>query len=148
MQKLLSSFSPSVTDCVYVVMAEQLLEVANHPYGLCVLKKCISEAKKHQELLLKKLSRHAMELVQSPYGNFAIQHALEEWGGCRCMPILQRMEGRIMQLSVQKFSSNVVEKLFSCSPPEVRDRFFGELVASDKMSALVNRNSVAKDVFS
>lgn len=54
-----------------------------------------------------------MDLVQSPYGNYAIQHALEEWGGQRCQPILRKMEGRLMQLSIQKFSSNVVEKLFS-----------------------------------
>lgn len=124
-----------------MVMADRLLEVAHHPYGLCVLKKCISEAKNHQELLLKQLVRHTMDLVQSPYGNFAIQHALEEWGGQRCLPILQKMEGRMMQLSIQKYSSNVVEKLFSSAPEDMRQRFIGELVASEKMSMLVNSGS-------
>ena len=67
-----------------------------------------------------------------------IQHALEEWGGRRCQAILQKMEGRVMQLSIQKFSSNVVEKLFSLAPADFRKRFIGELVASEKMSTLVN----------
>lgn len=138
-QRLLTCFSPHVVDCIYAVVAEQILEVAFHPYGLCVLKKCISEATvKHADLLLKQLARHTMELVQNPYGNFAIQHALEEWGGRRCQAILQKMEGRVMQLSIQKFSSNVVEKLFSLAPADFRKRFIGELVASEKMSTLVN----------
>merc|ERR1711972_241235 len=120
-----------------------LVEVVHHPYGLCVLKKCISQAKapgQHQELLLSQLAQHALDLVQSPYGNYAVQHALEEWGGVCCTPIFKSLEGRMMQLSIQKFSSNVVEKLFCSAPPEFRMLFISELIESEKMSVLVNSN--------
>lgn len=46
----------------------------------------------------------------------------------------------MMQLSIQKFSSNVVEKLFCSAPPEFRARFISELIESEKMSVLVNSN--------
>merc|ERR1712039_776513 len=111
--------------------------------GLCVLKKCISQAKapgQHQELLLSQLAQHALDLVQSPYGNYAVQHALEEWGGPACAPIFKSLEGRMMQLSIQKFSSNVVEKMFCEAPAELRPRLIAELVEHDKMSVLVNSN--------
>ena len=35
------------------------------------------------------MSAHALDLVQGPYGNYAVQHALEEWGGEACLPIIQ-----------------------------------------------------------
>mmetsp|Transcript_161245 Transcript_161245/g.297199 ORF Transcript_161245/g.297199 Transcript_161245/m.297199 type:complete len:1093 (+) Transcript_161245:123-3401(+) len=142
-QRLLFFFMPPFTDSIYIPVVDKMVEVAHHPYGLCVLKKCISQAKTpgtHQDLLLDQLARHALDLVQSPYGNYAIQHALEEWGALRCMLVLKSLEGRMMQLSIQKFSSNVVEKIFCSAPPDMRKRFIDELIESDKMSALVNSN--------
>jgi len=140
-QRLLYCFSPPVTEWIYVAVNDRMMEVAHHPYGLCVLKKCISQANRpHQNMLLNQLTVHAIDLVQSPYGNYAIQHALEEWGGERCRSIFEKLEGRMMQLSIQKFSSNVVEKLFCSAPPEFRNRFIEELVQSEKMSVLVNSN--------
>ncbi|CAJ1432696.1 unnamed protein product, partial [Effrenium voratum] len=94
-QTLLKCFYPSVTDWIFCAITDRMVEVAHHPYGLCVLKKCISQAKEcpeKQEVLLKQLARHALDLVQGPYGNYAIQHALEEWGGQRCQPVLQKLE--------------------------------------------------------
>lgn len=142
-QRLLFFFMPPFIDSIYFPVVDKMVEVAHHPYGLCVLKKCISQAKtpgKHQDLLLDQLAKHALDLVQSPYGNYAIQHALEEWGALRCMLVLKSLEGRMMQLSIQKFSSNVVEKIFCSAPPDIRKRFIDELIQSDKMSALVNSN--------
>eukprot|EP00928_Gymnodinium_smaydae_P095920 TRINITY_DN8353_c0_g1_i1.p1 TRINITY_DN8353_c0_g1~~TRINITY_DN8353_c0_g1_i1.p1 ORF type:complete len:1111 (+),score=187.30 TRINITY_DN8353_c0_g1_i1:109-3441(+) len=153
-QRMLFCFPSPCTDAIYYLVQQSLVEVAHHPYGLCVLKKCISQAKaenehcpasvaaalRHREMLLMGLSQHALDLVQSPYGNYAIQHALEEWGGPACTPIFRSLEGRMMQLSIQKFSSNVVEKIFSLAPPEFRQKFIDELVECDKMSVLVSSN--------
>lgn len=142
-QRLLCCFMPPCTDLIYKPVVDHLLDVAHDPYGLCVLKKCISQAKTpghHQDMLLMQLAQNALDLVQSPYGNYAVQHALEEWGGTRCTPIFRSLQGCMMQLSIQKFSSNVVEKLFSSAPPEFRVLFIAELIESEKMSVLVNSN--------
>jgi len=142
-QRLLYCFGPPCTDWIYRPVVDSLVEIAHHPYGLCVLKKCISQAKapgQYQDMLLAQLSNHALDLVQSPYGNYAIQHALDEWGGPRCTPIFKSLQGRVMQLSIQKFSSNVVEKLFCSAPTEFRMLFISELIESEKMSVLVNSN--------
>lgn len=142
-QRLLLCISSPLNDFVFNPIIERVVDVAHHPYGLCVVKKCISQTKKsgrHQEMLLLKLAEHALDLVQSPYGNYAIQHALEEWGGPACSLVLQSLEGRMMQLSIQKFSSNVVERIFCVAPPDLRCRFIDELIHSDKMSVLVNSN--------
>jgi len=142
-QRLLFCFVPPCTDWIYHPVVESLVEIAHHPYGLCVLKKCISQARgpgQYQDMLLVQLANHALDLVQSPYGNYAVQHALDEWGGSCCTPIFKSLQGRMMQLSIQKFSSNVVEKLFCSATPEFRVSFISELIESEKMSVLVNSN--------
>lgn len=142
-QRLLFCFSSPSIDWIYAPVVSNLVNVAHHPYGLCVLKTCISQAKPpspHQQLLLAQLAHNSLDLVQSPYGNYAIQHAVEEWGGDVCLPIFLSLEGRMMQLSIQKFSSNVVEKIFSAAPFECRRRLIDELIGSDKISVLVNSN--------
>merc|ERR1711971_1533537 len=65
---------------------------------------------------------------------------LDEWGGDRCKPIFESLQGSMMQLSIQKFSSNVVEKLFCAAPPDFRALFISELIESDQMAVLVNSN--------
>jgi hypothetical protein len=146
-QRLLCCFMSPHTDGIYCIVVQSLMRVAHHPYGLCVLKKCISQAKvqrhdiiAHRDMLLAMLAQHALDLVQSPYGNYAVQHAVEEWGGLVCTPIFKSLEGRMMQLSIQKFSSNVVEKILCEAPPDIRSRFIDEFVQGDKMSVLVNSN--------
>ena len=49
-------------------------------------------------------------MIQNPFGNYIIQHILEEWGfaGCKC--VINVIQHNIISLSMQKFSSNVVEK--------------------------------------
>merc|ERR1712039_488371 len=88
--------------------------------------------------ILAKLTFHALDLVQSPYGNYAVQHALDEGGGEKCTAIFENLEGRMMQLSINKFSSNVVEKLLNSAPEAFRTRFIEELMEREKMSVLVN----------
>merc|ERR1719230_2000411 len=78
-QRLLFCFMPPSTDAIYYPVMQRLVEVAHHPYGLCVLKKCISQAKgslgmppgleaaarHYRDMLLAQLARYALDLVQS-----------------------------------------------------------------------------------
>jgi len=50
--------------------------------------------------------------VQNPYGNYVIQHILDEWGAVIARDIVEVIVKNIISLSMQKFSSNVVEKCF------------------------------------
>jgi len=117
-----------------------LRRVADNPHGLCVLKKCITQTRQgvNQELLLQEISSHAVDLVQGPYGNYAVQHAFEEWGGETCRPILEALRGRLVQLSIQKFSSNVVEHLLRLAPAEAQHWIFEELTSPDQVQVLAS----------
>jgi hypothetical protein len=60
--------------------------------------------------LIALFEKDCIELVQDPFGNYAIQFAFEIYGPCVCRNLLIEICRHILSLSMQKFSSNVVEK--------------------------------------
>lgn len=138
-QKTIQCFHYPSTSMVFEQAIENFMELANHPHGLCVLKVCISNCPRdHRPNLLRELSSHALELVQSPYGNYAIQHVLEEYGWEECATVLEALRSHYAHLSVQKYSSNVVEKILVLGPSAIRKDLIDELIHADRMSVLVS----------
>jgi len=74
--------------------------------------------------------------VQNPYGNYAIQHAMDVWPN-DCNALLERASDKIVQYSNQKFSSNVIEKCIVIATPEIRKRYLMETVKSERLSELM-----------
>ena len=65
-----------------------------------------------RKVLLDTITGNALEIVQNPFGNYIIQHILDEWGPEIAKDIINVIIGNMIALSMQKFSSNVVEKCF------------------------------------
>jgi hypothetical protein len=65
-----------------------------------------------RKILLDEITRNALEIVQNPFGNYVIQHILDEWGPEIAKDIIDVIITTMISLSMQKFSSNVVEKCF------------------------------------
>ncbi len=63
-----------------------------------------------KENILSNLNSDCIEIVQDPFGNYAIQFAIEQYGVEDCFEIVQQILCNIVLLANQKFSSNVVEK--------------------------------------
>jgi pumilio RNA-binding family len=63
-----------------------------------------------RDSLIRNLERECLEIVQDPYGNYAIQYALEYYGISVCVNLINAIVANIVLLSNQKFASNVVEK--------------------------------------
>ena len=57
-----------------------------------------------------KLIANAIELAQNPSGNYAIQQAFEHWDKEICMDLIPCFFGKVYQLSMQKCSSNVIDR--------------------------------------
>jgi hypothetical protein len=65
-----------------------------------------------RKILLDNITNNALEIVQNPFGNYIIQHILDEWVPEIAKDIINVIICNIISLSMQKFSSNVVEKCF------------------------------------
>lgn len=114
----------------------KFVELACDANGLCLIKKLIPQCAKSTELaksLILIMSTNSMELVQSPYGNYAIQIAFDTFPIEECVVIIDSLRGKLTQLSMLKFSSNVIEKCLEKADLKRRSEMIREMSVSDKL---------------
>jgi hypothetical protein len=146
-QRALVSVGGPLADIILEEAMAHIETLADNQYGLCVLKKAISQSQSRVicSSLLREMARASIGLVQRPYGNYAVQHVLEEWGGDACSSIYEALRGRLVQLSTQKFSSNVVEHMLRSASPEMLGCMLQELTSSpDVLMSTVYGHYVAR----
>lgn len=61
--------------------------------------------------LVTEITYHALTLVQDPFGNYVVQYVLDLGEPRFSDGLIRRFIGHVCALSVQKFSSNVMEKV-------------------------------------
>jgi len=140
-QACLTNFSCTANGFVHRTILEYFVHVANNRYGCCVLQCCLKTANydQYQELLTK-LCENTLVLVKDAYGNYAVQFILDRDDPAMYTQMFTQMRGHIAQLSMQKFSSNVVEKGLRAEPEyaDCANLIISELAFMDKTKALLH----------
>ena len=80
--------------------------------GICIVKNFIktNTIETNSQRMKIIISNNFVLLAQSPFGNYAIQFLIEKLKTCELNEIFGVLIDRIFKLSIQQFSSNVVEK--------------------------------------
>ena len=88
------------------------MEIASHKHGCCVLQRCLDFATPQQkDQLVGEISKHTLVLVQDTFGNYVVQYILDLQVPNYIESINQHFIHHVCTLSIQKFSSNVIEKV-------------------------------------
>jgi len=113
--------------------AAKALALGTDQWGCCVLKKCIDRSQgETREKIVDAIANGALALVQDAYGNYIVQHLIMLAGQDKkgnnadktttidaLGRIVDALKNDVYELSRQKFSSNVLEKLLlSASDPD------------------------------
>ena len=89
-QKVLQNFEPEMREFIFEEVYKQFIDLAKNTNGLCVVKKLIQIYKPvvnpesdqersildHCLKLLKKIRENVIDLVQDPYGNYAVTEVI------------------------------------------------------------------------
>ncbi|XP_010521190.1 PREDICTED: putative pumilio homolog 8, chloroplastic [Tarenaya hassleriana] len=121
----------SAEDCKFIFDAATKFsaDIATHRHGCCVLQKCIAHSMGQQrEKLVAEISRNSLLLAQDPFGNYAVQYVIDLRSPSAMAMMLAQFKGHYVQLSMQKFSSHVVERCLTYYP-ETRPQIVRELVS-------------------
>lgn len=120
-QKCLHKLSPEHNQFIYDTVSEHCIQVASHKHGCCVYQRCIDHATPSQKAqLVNVITHHALPLVQDPFGNYVVQYVLELGDAAYSDNLIRRFIEPIRKLSVQKFSSNVIEKCIRVAERDTR----------------------------
>ena len=78
--------------------------------------------------LNKEINKIIIDLCQDQYGNYVIQHILENNKGQNCKEIFKALEGKVYEMSIHKFASNVIERCLHFGSKEEKDHLIDEII--------------------
>ncbi|KAL0576379.1 hypothetical protein V5O48_005600 [Marasmius crinis-equi] len=137
-QKCLNKLTPEDNQFIYNAVAANCVEVATHRHGCCVLQRCIDHASDHQRIqLVNEITFNALTLVQDPYGNYVVQYILDLNDNRFSDAVIRQFAGNVCALSVQKFSSNVIEKCIRVAEHSTRKMLIEELLNRTRLEKLL-----------
>ncbi|KIY64396.1 ARM repeat-containing protein [Cylindrobasidium torrendii FP15055 ss-10] len=137
-QKCLNKLAPDDNQFIYNAVALNCVEVATHRHGCCVLQRCIDHASDHQRVqLVNEITYNALTLVQDPYGNYVVQYILDLNDNRFSDAVIRQFQGNVCALSVQKFSSNVIEKCIRVAEHGTRKLLIEELLNRTRLEKLL-----------
>ena len=140
-QRCLQRLGAEDNQFVYDAARKCCVEIATYRHGCCVLQRCIDHAADGQRrALVQEIAAQALVLSQDPFGNYVVQYILDlslPWANAE---VMMRLAGNYAELSMQKFSSNVVEKclkLADASLEEHRNVVVREIMTSPLLARLL-----------
>lgn len=140
-QKLLLSLDASGAQFIYTAVCEAIVEIGGHRHGCCVLQRCLDYAQptnKHR--LVCRVIEQSNALVGDPYGNYVCQYVLDLREPEYTSALIKSFSGSIKALSLQKFSSNVVEKCLKLAGDEQISAIVYELLDPSTLHSLLLDN--------
>ncbi|KAI4368568.1 hypothetical protein MLD38_017112 [Melastoma candidum] len=119
-------------------VASNCVELATDRHGCCVLQKCIAHSSGEQRFLITyAIALNSRVLSQDEFGNYAVQYILDKDDPRATEDVLDHLEGHLVDLSMQKYSSNVVESCLKLAREERRACVIQELIGSPRLDQIL-----------
>lgn len=145
-QKCLTRLGAERSQFIYDAVGKYCVVVGTHRHGCCVLQRCIDHAQGFQRAqLIARITHCAFELVQDPFGNYVVQYILDLDEPSFTKPLCQSFTGKIVALSKQKFSSNVIEKCLRAADMDTKRVMIDEVLMGNELEKML-RDSFANYV--
>ncbi len=141
LEKIICCFEEEFTSFIYDYVASNFISLANNINGICLVKKTLTLTyKKELHEKLKKLSYdNAYNLIQHSFGNYVIQVIVENWDEREIIEVTSQFDGKYVGLSMQKYSSNVVERCIEKSEI-ILAKYITEICESDRIAEVMKNN--------
>jgi len=83
--------------------------------------------------ILDKIIESISQIIQNAHGNYSIQVAIEVFDGFYAKAIIEEFIGKFYMLSMQKYSSNVIEKSLEKGGDVIVSKFIEEVCQKNKV---------------
>lgn len=131
-QKCIEFVPPQYIQFVYRSLRGKAKMLSTHPFGCHVIQKALEFCKDPQMMhaLVTEILESVNELSVDPYGNYVVQSIVEHGEPRDRQIIVLKFEGRVMRMSHQKHSSNVIEKCLVHGSYMDRKRIISEIMCA------------------
>ena len=113
------------------------------PYGVCVLIKLVKHTQ--DKTISQKIANYITQngplyFIQHPYANYAVQILINSTDLSYCGNIIETIVNNYLSLSMQKFSSNVVENCIKYGDENTVKKIYKSIIEQEKLESLLNNN--------
>ena len=97
--------------------------------GICLIKNFIKTNTliNNKKRIIEEIVKNFVVLANSPFGNYGIQYIMDNWNQNELNDFIKKIMENIYKLSIQQFSSNVVEKAIEKIDDESREKMIRKL---------------------
>ncbi|XP_066356180.1 putative pumilio homolog 8, chloroplastic isoform X2 [Miscanthus floridulus] len=137
-QKCLQSFEADDNKAIFDAAALHCLDIGMQCHGCCVLQRCIARSRgEHRDKLVAAIACNGFKLAQDAYGNYVVQYVIDLKNPNANSSLAQQFEGKYIHLSMQKFSSNVVERCLKVFKEVDKAKIILEILATPHLEQLL-----------
>ncbi|XP_043692277.1 putative pumilio homolog 8, chloroplastic [Telopea speciosissima] len=137
-QRCLQYLIPEYSEFLFQAAVTHCVELATDRHGCCVLQKCLGHSDgEHRQRLISEITSNALSLSQDRFGNYVVQFVFELRIPWATIDLLDQLEGNYGYLSMQKYSSNVVEKCLKYAGEEGCPRIIQELINYSRLDQIL-----------
>lgn len=110
LQKIISIIPDNKRIRLNNIIIENAKELSLNANSVFVLKKFIitNTIEDNKKRLMNAIKKHFLIISQNPFGNYVVQYLLEVWTIKDCELIVNEMFNKIIELSSERFSANIV----------------------------------------
>lgn len=140
-QKFISCYTEAERENVTKNIMQNLPKLLVDSFGVCVLIKLLKYTTDEsiKETFAKYIDdNNPLSFIQNPYANYAVQALFNEKDIKLCGEIIKVIKEHFFSLSMQKFSSNVVENCLKFCDQDVINDVFVEVMKDGKLGSLLN----------
>lgn len=137
-QKVLQRFDFVDKEFIYVAVAQDCVTIAKNKQGCCVLQRCLEYASPNQKTaLVDHILSCCLQVVQDPFGNYVLQYVLEANDSKINDTIAIAFLPHLVHLCMNKFSSNVMEKVLRGASVHVQEMYVETMCNPEIVSCLI-----------
>ena len=126
--KISSTLKSVNIEPLYDCIDENLIDLATNKHSCSTFQKYITNAKgEHRENLIEKIIENTLILMSDQYGNYLVQFVISLNNHLINSKISTFLKNKISYLARQKYSSNVIEKLFHFCDEQTRLNMIKEI---------------------
>ena len=148
LQKIVQLFPDNHRAYLNEIILQNFIDLSLDPNGICLIKIFI----KTNTLIYNKkrinviIINNFVILAESPFGNYGIQYLMEIWNNNELMDIKDKILENIYKLSLQQFSSNVVEKAIEIFEEDIKIKMIRKLCFENNFTISLLKNKFGKFV--
>ena len=143
LQKFISNTVDEEREQLNINIINLIEKLIIDPFGVCVLIKLVKHTK--DKTISQKIANYITEngpltFIQHPYANYAVQILINSTDLSYCGNIMETIVNNYLSLSMQKFSSNVVENCIKYGDENTVKKIYKHILEQEKLESLLNNN--------